>query len=70
MVMTTGDKHKPQPAPSEGNASNPAPDESKGTQADTLFGEKAEKYLKESGNIEDMPDAGEDQAAIDKTREK
>ena len=54
-------------APS-GNASNP----SSNTQAiesaggKPLLDKKAEKYLRESGNIEDMPDA-EDQQDIDKT---
>lgn len=67
IIMTEDNKHKPKPAPSEGNASNPAP----GSRDDappkpTQFGEKAEKLFKESGNIEDLPDAEEDQEAIDR----
>lgn len=44
-----------------GNASNPGPkeDELAPVAGNQLLDEKAEKYLKEAGNIEDMPDAEE-----------
>jgi len=50
---------KKMPSANTGNASNPSPgsQEPEGRQ---LFPEKAEKYLRESGNIEDMPDAEEE----------
>lgn len=51
---------------STGNASNPSPQEeaiSTKTE-DRLLNEKAEKYLRESASIEDLPDA-QDQQAMD-----
>lgn len=49
----------PKAAPS-GNASNPSPaDEKIVRDKATANKEKAEKYIQESGNIEDMPDAEE-----------
>ena len=47
------------PAADTGNASNPSPynKEMKSAAHKQLLDEKAEKYLRESGNIEDMPDA-------------
>ena len=69
--MEKDDKHKPKPAPSEGNASNPAPDSHDDAPPKPgLFGEKAEKLFRESGNIEDMPDAEEDQDAIDQEKKE
>ncbi|GGH69787.1 hypothetical protein HNQ91_002880 [Filimonas zeae] len=48
------------PAPT-GNASNPSPaDEKIVRDKATANKEKAEKYIRESGNIEDMPDAEEE----------
>ena len=70
-MMTEENKHTPRPVPPEGNASNPAPDkQDDAPEKQTLFGEKAEKLFRESGNIEDMPDAEEDQEAIDKMKKK
>ncbi|RYY61074.1 MAG: hypothetical protein EOO12_14685 [Chitinophagaceae bacterium] len=55
---------------SAGNASNPdprnpaeAPEQSK-----SLLGEKAETYLREGGNIEDEPDARDQQEAEESLR--
>jgi len=49
-----------------GNASNPSPDNQEMQPAKRqLLNEKAEKYLRESGNIEDMPDAN-DQEDMDR----
>jgi hypothetical protein len=46
------------PVANTGNASNPsAPDREPLTGSDQLLDEKAEKYLRESANIEDYPDA-------------
>lgn len=44
-----------------GNASNPSPHNRKTEQAmkKQILDEKAEKYIRESGNIEDMPDPQE-----------
>jgi hypothetical protein len=47
-----------------GNASNPSPrNSSMEPKKDQLLDKKAENYLRESGNIEDMPDAQEQQDA-------
>jgi len=48
-----------------GNASNPSPHnkEMEPTNSSQLLNEKAEKYLRESGNIEDEPDAQDQQEA-------
>lgn len=54
------------PAPS-GNASNPAPQPGDAQPTSSqLLDKHAEKYLRESANIEDMPDAQE-QADADET---
>lgn len=49
------------PPADTGNASNPSPhDHSMEPPANPqLLDKKAEKYIRESGNIEDMPDAEE-----------
>jgi hypothetical protein len=46
------------PAADTGNASNPSPHnkEMEPTSSNQLLNEKAEKYLRESANIEDEPD--------------
>lgn len=59
------------PAANTGNASNPAPEDdslhpSPGNQ---LLDERAEKYLREAANIEDLPDA-QDQKEMDETLKK
>ena len=53
------------PAPGSGNASNPSPHNKEMEPADNnqLLNEKAEKYLREFGNIEDEPDAQDQQEA-------
>lgn len=56
-----------QPLAETGNASNPSPQatEMEPMSDNQLLTEDAEKYLRESGNIEDMPDA-QDQAEAEK----
>ncbi|GAB4093386.1 hypothetical protein [Flaviaesturariibacter terrae] len=48
-----------------GNASNPSPRQPNEApeQTESLLGKKAETYLREAGNIEDEPDAREQQEA-------
>ena len=57
------------PPADTGNASNPSPhdQQSEPNQQSQLLDEKAEKYLREAGNIEDEPDA-QDQEEADETR--
>ena len=60
------------PAPGTGNASNPSPGpENTGAAATSqLLDKKAEKYLRESGNIEDMPDPDEQNEADNQIKEQ
>ncbi len=51
-----------QDRPGMGNASNPGPAGLQ-SQEKQLINEKGEKYLREAGNIEDMPDAHDQQEA-------
>ena len=55
------------PAPDSGNASNPSPRNKDMEPANNnqLLDERAEKYLRESANIEDVPDAEDQQEADD-----
>ena len=59
-------KNESLPIANTGNASNPSPQEGKMDNVNNqqLLNKQAEKYLRESGNIEDMPDA-EDQEKTD-----
>lgn len=59
------------PSADTGNASNPSPHNRKMTPVsdEQLLNEKAEKYLRESANIEDEPDA-QDQLDADETIRK
>lgn len=59
------------PSADMGNASNPSPHNKKmdPVSDDRLLNEKAEKYLRESANIEDEPDA-QDQLDADETIRK
>ncbi|GAA0558978.1 hypothetical protein [Chitinophaga japonensis] len=59
----------PRPAPGGGNASNPAPGQ-ENEPGKGMFDEKAEKYLKESANIEDMPDPEEDREAEERLKKE
>lgn len=59
------DNDNPKTAPAEGNAGNTPPHGSDKLPGESLFDEKAEKYMDEAANIEDMPDPEEDQEAID-----
>lgn len=52
---------------SKGNASNPAYGGNNAPQKAQLLDEKAETYLREGGNIEDMPDA-QDEGAADENK--
>lgn len=61
--MSSNNDHKGKlPDAETGNASNPSPQNNE-TQpsTDQLLDKKAEKYLREAGNIEDMPDAQEEE---------
>lgn len=49
------------PKPNTGNASNPSPSSFPEPPREQLIDEKGEKYLKEVANIEDLPDAGDEQ---------
>jgi hypothetical protein len=51
-----------------GNASNPSPHEDRvtGAESEQLLGKEAEKYLRESANIEDLPDP-QDELDADET---
>jgi len=53
------------PEAETGNASNPTPHDDRMTPAggNQFFDEKAETYLRESANIEDLPDPQEEQDA-------
>ena len=46
-----------------GNASNPSPEGGLADNKHQLIDKKGEKYLRESGNIEDMPDAEDEEQA-------
>lgn len=76
--MSKDQKNKPAeagspefPAADTGNASNPSPRHENREPAGShqLLDEGAEKYLREAGNIEDLPDA-RDQQDMDETIEK
>lgn len=57
------------PVADTGNASNPAPhNEAPEPPENQLLDKQAEKYLREAGNIEDLPDA-QDQQEMDDTIE-
>lgn len=60
---TSGTNQATENAASTGNASNPSPQSETAAGPDQLLDKKAEKYLREAGNIEDMPDAEEQQEA-------
>jgi hypothetical protein len=53
------------PEANTGNASNPSPDNNPFDRPDTkqILDEKADTYIRESANIEDEPDAREQQEA-------
>jgi hypothetical protein len=65
---TTGNSPSSIPTADTGNASNPSPGNRDTEPANDkpLLDEKAEKYLREAGNIEDIPDA-RDQQDMDET---
>ncbi len=60
------------PSADTGNARNPSPHNDKTEPAgnNQLLDKKAETYLRESANIEDMPDPQEEQEAEDTMRNK
>ena len=55
------------PAADMGNASNPAPHDDKMTpdESNQLLGKRAETYIRESANIEDLPDPQQERDADD-----
>ncbi|WP_295116336.1 hypothetical protein [uncultured Chitinophaga sp.] len=59
----------PKSVPAAGNASNPAPFSSENRPGKGMLDKKAEKYMREGANLVDMPDAEEDQEAIDEKEE-
>lgn len=68
--LRTEEKQKSPPA-GTGNASNPAPHNDSVPATDNqLLDEKAETYLREAANIEDMPDPKEEQDAEDEMENK
>jgi hypothetical protein len=74
MIMSRNQKNNSSkeslPAADTGNASSPSPH--KGARepvGNQLFNEKAETYLREAGNIEDLPDA-QDQQQMDEAIQK
>jgi hypothetical protein len=72
MSANNPDRHKKLPGAETGNASNPSPASNSIEPAgNQVLDEKAEKYLRESANIEDYPDP-QDQQDADQTfkREK
>jgi hypothetical protein len=54
------------PLAETGNASNPSPPKEESNGESQLLNKKAEKYLREVANIEDLPDA-QDQQNMDET---
>lgn len=60
------------PSVDTGNASNPSPHSGnlEAVNNDQLLNEKAEKYLRESANIEDQPDAQDQQEADEVIRKE
>jgi hypothetical protein len=58
-------EEKPHTVPPAGNASNPDPGSSENRPGKDMLDKKAEKYMREGANLVDMPDAEEDQEAID-----
>lgn len=67
--MSTNPKNTGSNVADTGNASNPTPHHEPVSDKQ-LLEEKAEKYLRESGNIEDMPDAQEQQDAEDSLKKE
>ena len=63
--MGNNKKDQRLPVADTGNASNPSPHhtEIKSDSNNQLFDERAEKYLRESANIEDEPDPQDQQEA-------
>lgn len=62
-------EEKKLPAADTGNASNPSPDNTEQKGGEQLLDKKAEKYLRETANIEDLPDA-QDQQDMDEALNK
>lgn len=74
MDINRENKSKPEegkmPMAETGNASNPSPtDHNDPAFTRQVLGKHAEKYMRESGNIEDMPDP-QDEYDADKSLEK
>ena len=68
QTKNNGDNKVFQPAQT-GNASNPSEKDGTENSGNQLLDEKAEKYLREVANIEDVPDA-QDQQEMDETIEE
>lgn len=66
------EEHQPAPNPNaaqSGNASNPSPQTEPSPMGEQLISAQGEKYLREVANIEDYPDA-QDQQKMDESREQ
>jgi hypothetical protein len=63
VITMSQNNDNPKVVPAAGNASNRSPEDDQ-TGGDGLIDKNAEKYIKESANIEDMPDPKEDEEAI------
>ena len=70
--MNNNNNDQKLPAADMGNASNPSPHNKKmePVNSNQLLNEKAEKYLRESANIEDEPDAQDQEDADETMREE
>ena len=66
--MSTNPNNQPQHGngANTGNASNPSPETNFAPNENQLLGKEAERYLREAGNIEDLPDAA-DEKEMDNT---
>lgn len=67
-LVTPGDEQMQEAG--TGNASNPSPQKGDAESSDDnqLLNKKAEKYLREAGNIEDVPDAQDQQEMDDEIK--
>jgi hypothetical protein len=62
-MQEQGGKQVNTKAAATGNASNPAPEAELAGNKRQLIDKKGEKYLREAGNIEDMPDVEDEEEA-------
>ena len=70
MPQSKTDNTTAMPSADTGNASNPSPHKEDSIPGTQLIDKKGEKYLRESANIEDEPDAQDQQDLEDTFKEK